>query len=155
MTSHGQPPRRCIAGLRSIRTVLLLHPMELPIAACLLVVAVVFTISPTVLEHTPISFETRGPIHHAFHYLLLIGSALAVAGMLVAFPIRPGLVVGVGLFCIGSAVFVNVVALVSDGAPINGLSLGERVGLLIGIGVRIYIVIAEPIVIVRAGSDDG
>lgn len=69
-----------------VRRTALLHPFQLPVCVCLFVVAIVFTIFPEALEHSPVSFETRGVLHHIWHYALLFGALLVLIGLFLPTP---------------------------------------------------------------------
>ena len=148
--------------VRGPRAVLLLHPFQVPITLALLVVAVVFLIFPEALEHTAVSFETRGPAHHLlFHYPLLFGAAFTLAGLLIegGRVLMTDLTVAelleiTGLTLMMGAVAVNFIALIASGAELNGLVIAARCGMLAGFAVRLYILIVRPSVTVRAASDE-
>lgn len=130
-----------------LRDELLVHPYELPLMVCVLAVAAVFTVFPAALEHTPVSFETRGLIHHlGFHYLLLCGAAFNLAGRVMHRPAVSLWMQFAGLAMILTALALNLTALVAgelDGSgtePLGGLDVATRVALMIGIGVRLYII---------------
>ncbi len=135
------------------RTVLLLHPIELPIVACILLVAVAFTLAPDTLEHTAVSFEQRGIVHHAWHYTLLSGAVLTLVGLLtqsrIAFRVEFA-----GLMLLIIAFAVNLIAVMTSGDEISGLALATRCGMLIGLGVRAWIVLTQPTIVVRATHAD-
>ncbi len=136
------------------RTVLLLHPIELPIVACLLLVAVIFGIAPDTLEHTAVSFEQRGIIHHVWHWVLLLGGAvLTLVGLLTQSRIAFRLEFA-GLVALIIAFAVNLIAVMTSGDQISGLALATRSGMLLGLGVRAWIVLTQPTIVVRATRDD-
>ncbi len=137
--------------VRSPRAVTLLHPFQLPLVLALAVLSVVFTVSPETLDHTPISFETRGVVHHIWHYTLLVGSLLATVGMFVAHRRRLQIELS-GLFLLTGALAMNLVAsiaeattTVADGSP-TGLGMALRAGVIIGLLIRAYTVAREPTV---------
>jgi hypothetical protein len=144
-------PRR-----KTLRRVLLLHPFELPLAVGLLVLAVVFTAFPEVLEHSPVSFEARGVIHHVFHYALLFGAALTVTGL---FAVGPrGLAVELaGLTLLLACLALNFTALVAgelDGtAAFSGLDAALRVAAMVATAVRMWIIATRPTVTMTASRD--
>ncbi|MEJ7824924.1 MAG: hypothetical protein WKF48_05820 [Solirubrobacteraceae bacterium] len=112
-----------------------------------------FTLAPDTLEHTAVSFEQRGIVHHAWHYMLLVGSVLTLLGLLtqsrIAFRIE-----FTGLMLLIIAFAVNLVAVVTSGEPISGLGLATRSGMLFGLGVRAWIVLTQPTIVVRATHAD-
>lgn len=140
--------------IRSPRNVLLLNPLQLPLVVALFTVSVVFTIWPEVLEHSPVSFEQRGFVHHFWHYTLLVGSALTLAGMMSAGPrrLRTELV---GLCLLIGALGINLTsavaaALATHPPEVSGLVVAMESALIVGLGVRGYIVTVEPTVDLRA-----
>lgn len=143
---------------RRVRHALEEYPFQLPVVLSLFMVAVVFTVSPRALDHTAISFETRGIIHHLFfHYALLLGSGAALAGMLLTRG-RAWLLELVGLALVEVAMLLNFIATIADdlataGAPANGLSLALRAGVLLGLLVRVWMILTLPPV-VRISSDE-
>lgn len=133
--------------MRRVRDVVLLHPFHFPLVCTMFVVSLVFTVFPEALEHTPVSFETRGPIHHIWHYALLLGSALTIVGMFGVDrkSIRTELVGLVMLFSAAALNFVAVVAGQVDGsAEPAGFGLALRAAVILGLGARIVIVIVQP-----------
>ncbi len=118
----------------------------LPILVCLVVVAVVFTVAPATLDHAPVAFETRGAMHHVWHYGLLAGSLLALFGALSTH--QRGLMLElVGLIVVVAALALNLTALVfasADGEPVGGIDLALRVGAMLQLGVRIWILVVRP-----------
>lgn len=133
---------------RSPWMVALLYPFETPLVFCMLAVSVVFTFWPDALQHAPVSFEERGFIHHMWHYTLLSGAALAALGLLWETP-RRTLVEAIGLVMVACAVTLNLVAiltadLATDG--IDGWRVALRIGVLVGMILRVYILLAEPTV---------
>jgi len=135
--------------MRPVRHVMLLYPFQLPLSLALLSVAVVFTVFPEMLEHSPVSFETRGIIHHLFHYALLVGSALMLAGLFAThrWHIKAELI---GLVLVFSAIALNLVAILSDefstgdGDPLSGMTVAIRSAILGGLVVRMWIVTVQP-----------
>lgn len=135
------------AQLRSkVRNELLVHPYELPLMFILVVIAALFLIVPEALEHTPVSFETRGWIHHGWHALLFVGAALNLTGRFVRGEARSLWMQFVGLAIILACLALNFTALIAgevDGSgtePLGGLDVALRAALMIGIGVRLYII---------------
>lgn len=145
--------------VRNPRRVLLLHPFQLPLSVCLFAVAVVFTVFPQALEHSPVSFETRGIIHHAFHYALLLGGGCSVIGLFMCGRAALQVELG-GLTLLLAALALNLTALIAgelthDAAvdPLSGLGAALRVGVMLGIAVRMYIVLAQPTVELPGRTD--
>lgn len=137
---------------KPLRTVLLLHPVELPVAVCLFVIAAVFTLAPETLGHTAVSFERRGIVHHLWHYALLFGSALTVIGLLVDAR-RALLAEFAGVVLLAVVLAVNLIALIAEGDPVSGMALATRGGLLLGLLVRAWILVTLPSVPVRTMHD--
>ncbi len=143
---------------KSLRRVLLLHPFELPLAVCVLAIAVVFTVFPDVLEHSPISFETRGALHHVWHYLLLLGGALTVTGLFAAGP-RCLVIELAGLTLLLMCLLLNFTALIAgeiDGSNIealSGLDAALRVAAMTAVAVRMWIIATRPTVTMTASRD--
>lgn len=161
-------------AVRCVRRTALLHPFQLPVVVSLLTVAIVFTVSPRLLEHSPVSFETRGVIHHAWHYGLLFGALLALIGLFMTRPVRhigrgrfkvklpfgvrlePLGVEFAGLVLLALAVALNLVALTANefgnvesvgrGDAMSGLGAALRFGVLAGLCIRIWINRAQPTV---------
>lgn len=104
--------------IRSPRSVLLMNPYQLPIVLCLFGVAVVFTFWPTLLEHSPVSFEARGVVHHAWHYALLSSASLTLVAMFStrAWRLKAELIGLIGLI---GALGMNFVAMVADAFEIG------------------------------------
>lgn len=137
-----------------LRGVVLLRPMQFPLVVALLAVSVVFTIWPDALQHTPITFETQGLIHHIWHYSLLVGSVLCLVGMLWTNPRWQLPVELSGLCLLMGALMVNLIALSSlasslsespsGGDEPSGLGLALRVGVILGLAIRAYIIVSEP-----------
>lgn len=140
-------------SIRSPRAVAILHPFQLPLVLVLAVLSIAFTIAPETLNHTPISFETRGIIHHVWHYTLLGGALLALVGMFAAARRRLQIELS-GLFLLAAALTMNLVGLFTVSAatattgdePPSGLGMALRVGVIVGLLVRAYTVAREPTV---------
>lgn len=152
---HDKSFLRGSLTIRSPRSVLLMNPYQLPIVLCLFGVAVVFTFWPNLLEHSPVSFESRGLVHHAWHYALLASSSLTLVGMLSTRPWRLKAEL-IGLIGLVGAVGVNFVAMLADAlgnspeeSSLNGLTLAVRFALILGFTVRAFIVATEPTVDLR------
>ncbi len=146
------PIIRSTVSIRSPRAVTLLQPVLVPTVLLLLVLSVVFTIWPEALNHTPISFETRGFVHHAWHYTLFAGSLLTTIGLFVNHRRRLQIELS-GLCLLVGALTMNAVALIADStnltpdeAPFSGLGMALRVGLIVGLLIRAYTVAIEPTV---------
>ncbi len=155
---HGQdvPIKHLGFPIRSPRAVMVLMPFQLPIVLAIFAVSIVFTIWPDALQHTPISFETQGLIHHIWHYSLMLGSLLVLIGLFWTSPKRLTVEL-IGLFVLMGALVMNMIALVAfafspaDGEDPSGLGMAIRIGVIVGLGVRAYIVIREPIVNIIQG----
>lgn len=136
----------------SPREVFLRNPCSLTIIG-LFVIAIVFTIWPEALEHSPISFENRSIIHHAWHYTLLGGGALAMFGMFSAHDRRLQLEF-LGDLGLALAVALNLVAQVetllrqgADGALLDGVTgfgIAARLILMSQLLLRCYILTVDP-----------
>lgn len=122
--------------------------LEAALAAALLVVAVIFTVWPEALEHAPVGFETRGIVHHAWHYMLLFGSGAMLAGVVIP-DVRAELA---GLALTISMATMNLTALLSDslsGDPsavttaVAGYGIGLRVGLVVGLSLRLWVLTTQ------------
>lgn len=144
--------------LRSPFAVLVLMPFQLPVVLAIGLVSVVFTIWPEVLQHSPVGFETRGILHHVWHYSLLAGSVLALVGMFWTNQRLRLRIELAGLFVLMGAMTMNLIAIVafiSDGgrvgaeAETSGLDLALRVGIILGLACRAFIIVTAPIVTVR------
>ncbi len=126
---------------------LLLYPLQFPLVLALFLVSAVFTAWPEALEHSPISFETRGFVHHIWHYTLLVGAALVLVGML--WNNRRRLQVELsGLFLLIGAMGMNFLAVATASGPEapNGLTIAVRFGVIAGLVLRAWIIISEPVV---------
>ncbi len=153
MTRHEYdiPIVRGTLSIRSPRAVALLHPFQLPLVLGLAAVSVVFTIWPEALNHTPISFEIRGVVHHVWHYSMLTGSLLATVGMFVTHRRRLQIELS-GLALLTGALTMNLVALITEAATTaigeipGGLGMALRAVIIAGLLVRAYIIAREPTV---------
>ncbi len=146
--------KRAGLSIRSPFAVMVLAPFQLPLILALGVVSIVFTIWPDALQHTAISFETRGVLHHIWHYSLLFGSVLTVVGMFWTDARRLRVELS-GLFILMGSVMMNVIAQVAsaavggeDGA--SGLGMALRFGILVGMASRAFVIVAAPVVSVKA-----
>lgn len=156
MTSrdHDVPLLHGTFTIRSPRSVVLLQPFQLAIAVALTIVSVVFTIWPEVLDHTPVSFERRGLIHHTWHYLLLAGSVSTLAGMFSAGPRRLKIEL-VGLCLLIGALSINLTsavaaALATRPPEMSGLVVAMESAIIVGLVLRAFIVATEPTVDLRS-----
>ncbi len=156
---HGQdvPIKHAMFSIRSPWAVMVLMPFQLPLTWAIFAVSVVFTIWPDALQHSPISFETQGLVHHTWHYSLMLGSLLVLVGLFWTSPRRLTVEL-VGLCVLMGALVMNLIAVVAfafspeDGEEPSGLGMAIRVGIILGLGVRAYIVIKEPTVNVIQGT---
>ncbi len=148
-------------SIRSPFAVMVLMPFQLPLMLFLGVLSLVFTIWPGVLQHSPISFETRGIIHHVWHYSLLAGSLLALVGMFWTSPRRLRVELS-GLFLLMGAMTMNLIALVSAvssaGVGVtqetSGLDLALRFGVLAGLASRVVVLMTAPVATVKPPPRD-
>ncbi len=117
---------------------LLLHGFELALALALVIVGLIFTAFPEALEHAPAGFETRGVIHHIFHYTLLAGAILVVVGLVIDGP-RTEMV---GLILLAGAILINLLAVATGGGPDaqEGLTYAFRGAAVAGILARLYLI---------------
>lgn len=144
------PVVRRTFSIRSPRAVLLLNP-TVPIVVCILIVSIIFTFWPQTLNHSPISFERRGIVHHIWHYSLLAGSLLALVGMFGTFKRRLEFEL-FGTIILAGALTMNLIALVADavdpkaGEPTSGLIMAVRVGVILIFILRVYVLVARPAV---------
>lgn len=154
MTRHEYeiPVVRGTFSIRSPRAVALLHPFQLPLVFALAVLSIVFTVAPETLEHSPVSFETRGVVHHVWHYSMLAGSLLAIVGMFVVHRRRLQIELS-GLFLLIGALTLNLMALIAEASSVvpgdeapSGLGMALRAGVITGLLIRAYIVAREPTV---------
>ena len=151
---HRLPVVKRTISFTSPRSAILLNPAVL-IVMSILVAAAIFTIWPEALEHSPISFEKRGVVHHIWHYALLGGSVLALYGMFSA-SLRRLQFEFAGLVLLVTAVAMNFVAQVSrlmdQGAAsagedgVTGFGLCLRVGVIATLALRAWVLVAEPVV---------
>lgn len=137
----------------------LLGQSTLPILAALFVIAVTFTITPATLDHSPVAFETRGLVHHGFHYGLLAGALLGLAGALTTNK-RGNWLELVGLILVTAAIVMNLTALIADsthpdGEALSGVGLALRVGAIVQLGVRIWILVTRPTAEINVARERG
>lgn len=142
--ANGKPVQSMLSKLRDE---LLLNPYELPFSFSVLVVAIIFTLSPQTLEHSPIGFETRGIIHHLWHYALLLpGAVLNLVGRFTRERAWGLALEGIGLALLLGAVSLNFSAIMTAGSPLGGFGIVLRIALMVGIVVRLFIIIKRPTV---------
>ncbi len=144
-------------GVSSPRRAALVNPFETAIVFWLLVVSVMFTFWPQALEHSPISFEDRGVIHHVWHYTLLAGSISATFGLLSKSPWRAWFEI-FGLILLAAAVALNLIAVISAGLalpPLAGWGVTLRIAILTGLVLRVYVLTTEPLVVVPVQTFEG
>jgi hypothetical protein len=139
---------------------MVLHPFQLPLTLALFAVSVVFTVWPAALQHSPIGgFETQGPVHHIWHYVLMLGALLILVGMFWA-NTRRLTVELIGLSVLVGALMMNLIAVVAlaldpgSGEEPSGLGMTIRVGVVLGLTVRAYIIVTEPVVTLSAPKVD-
>lgn len=149
---HDIPVVRGSFSVRSPRAVALLHPFQLPLVFALAVLSVVFTVAPETLNHTPISFETRGVVHHIWHYYILLpGALLATVGMFVTHRRRLQVELS-GLSLLAGALAMNLVAVIAEAVNTpaeeasSGLGMALRAAVVVGLLARAYTVAREPTV---------
>lgn len=116
------------------------------IGATYSILGTLFTISPELLEHSPVGFETRGILHHVFHYLILIGGL----ALTLAVSIRDRVMEIAGLVACGVPTLLNLLALATADAESIGVSLNESVsGMDIAVRLIVLAVIAGRLVEIR------
>lgn len=139
--------------LHNLRSTLLMNPIQLPLVLALMVVSITFTFWPQALDHSPVGFEQRGVVHHVWHYTLLLGSSLTLAGMLSTGRSRLQ-VEFIGLCLLIGMLAVNLIAMVGGAyanaepgvPPLAGMDVALRAGLILGLAVRAWTVVKEPTV---------
>lgn len=114
----------------------------LVLAVAFVILGTVFTLWPETLAHSPVGFEKRGSVHHAWHYAILIGGLSLLAGLALhdrAFEIF-------GLVLCGAAVALNLAASITAGdesfqagvnASVSGFGITLRVVVLAWIVLRL------------------
>lgn len=135
----------------------MIYPAEIVLGAILFCVAVTFTIFPAVLEHSPTGFETRGLIHHLWHYVLLSSSGLVLVahyyhGRFGAYAPRLRLL---GLIGLMAALIVNLAAVIvadfqSPPIEAGGIDIGLRVAAIIFLIVRVQAIVRPPRISIEA-----
>lgn len=115
------------------------------------ILGTVFTLFPSTLEHSPIGFERRGGVHHAWHYAILFGGLALLIGLM----LRDRLFEVGGLVLCGSAVALNLAAAITAGD--ESFRPGVNVAVS-GFGIALRIVVLAWIVlwlidIFRASED--
>lgn len=139
-------------SLRDVRDVAFLQPYQLPFVVAVVIVALVFTVFPEALEHSPIAFEERGFIHHVWHYTLLSGGLLTLWAMVWAHPNHRIQAEIIGLTFIATAVVINLIALITtqfvgpESEQASGIAIAIRAALLTGMSIRVFVLICEPTV---------
>ncbi len=143
-------------AIRSPFAVMVLHPFQLPLMLVLGGVSIVFTIWPDLLQHTAISFETRGVLHHVWHYSLLVGSVLTLVGMFWTSPRRLRVELS-GLFILMGSLAMNLIAQVAASSTgdeadlrVSGLGMALRFGIIVGLASRAFVIVTAPVVTVKA-----
>jgi hypothetical protein len=136
--------------MKRLRSLLLLFPAEITLAGSLTLLAVIFTVFPEALEHSPVSFETRGWIHHAWHYLLLLAASLTLVSHIRSDPwtARTRLL---GLLGLVLALTLNLIAEISadlsnPALRAGGLDIGLRVAAISFLIIRIRMIVNPPTV---------
>lgn len=160
--AHGDdiPIRRAGFSLRSPFAVLILLPFYLPLILSIFGVSVVFTIWPDALEHSPISFEAKGVLHHVWHYSLMLGSLLVLVGLFWA-SLRRLTAELAGLFVLMGGLTMNLLAVVAltlnpaGAEEPAGLGMALRAGVIISLAVRAYIIVFEPTVSIKPTNGEG
>jgi len=159
-SGHDIPIKHLGITIRSPRDVIVLHPFQVPLVLCLFVLTVVFTGWPDALQHTPIGgFETQGPIHHIWHYALMFGSLLILVGMFWTSTRRLTVELA-GVFILMGGLAMNLVAVVGlaldpgNNEEPSGLGMALRSGVILGLGVRAYIIIRDVTVTLSAPKVD-
>ncbi len=119
---------------------MVLMPFQLPLMLAIFMVSVVFTIWPDALQHSPISFEKQGLVHHIWHYSLMLGALLVLIGLFWTSPRRLTVEL-VGLFALIGALMMNIIAIVAlaimpgTAEEPSGLGMALRVGIISGLAV--------------------
>lgn len=121
--------------------------------------ALIFTIWPEALAHSPISFEKRGILHHIWHYTLLLAPLIALYGMFSNHRWKL-YIESVGLVAIALAVALNLVAQITlllekgqESAVLEGVTgygIALRFGIVFVTGIRCWVILADPEVTVPA-----
>jgi len=125
------------------REYLLLRAPLFALGIAYTILGTLFTIFPDLLNHSPVAFENRGPIHHLWHYTILIGGFALAIGIY----IRNVRVEVMGLWGVGLAVLLNFMALVfeevsgSDSDALSGVTGATRLAVLAAIAARLYVVL--------------
>jgi len=159
---HGQdvPIRHAGFSIRSPWAVMVLMPFQLPLTLSIFAVSVVFTIWPDALQHSPISFEAQGFLHHVWHYSLMLGSLLVLVGMFWTSTRRLQAELA-GLFVLMGALVINLIAVVAlaldpgNGEEPSGLGMAIRAGVILGLAVRAFIIVTEPSVSIKSSNGEG
>ena len=112
----------------------------LVLAVAFVILGTMFTLWPETLEHSPVGFEKRGGVHHAWHYAILIGGLALLIGLMIhdwAFEIA-------GLILCGCAVGLNLASTITAGDDHFTASLNESVS---GFGIALRAVVFTWIVL--------
>ena len=121
----------------------LLYAPIFAIGVCFVILGSLYTAFPNLLVHSPVSFETRGSIHHLWHYTILVGGFALTIGVWQ----RHLMAEVVGLWACGLVILLNLVALfaedVSTGSDteLSGMDAASRIVLLLTIGLRLYAIL--------------
>lgn len=157
MSHHEHKIIQRTISFNSPKDVLLQNPTVLPVFA-VFAAAVIFTIWPSALEHSPISFERRGVIHHIWHYTLLSGCLVTLYGMFSAHRLRAQIEF-FGQVTLVVALALNFIAqtstLVDEGASravlegVTGVGLALRAGIILHLALRAWVLFKRPTQIVK------
>lgn len=107
----------------------------LALAVVFVVLGTAFTLAPEFLEHSPVGFEARGVVHHAWHYLVLMGGLSLLIGVLM----RDRVFEAMGLVGCGATIVLNLAALLTtvSTADVSGMDIASRVVVLSVIMARL------------------
>lgn len=124
----------------SRREYVILYAPVFVIGVCFVILGTLFTVFPPLLNHSPVSFENRGPIHHLWHYLLLVGGF----GLMLGIWYRHLQTENWALWVCAGVVTLNFVALIAKDiatqstAGLSGMDAAARVVLLLTLGIRLF-----------------
>ena len=142
----------------SRREYVLLYAPIFVIGVCFVILGTLYTIFPELLEHTPVSFETRGPIHHLWHYLLLLGGF----GLVIGIWIRHLQTENWALWICGGVVMLNFVALIAEDiannstVELSGMDAAARIVVLLTVVLRLYAInVANPKIARELSGSEG
>lgn len=110
------------------------------LATGFVILGTVFTLWPTTLEHSPVGFEKRGGVHHAWHYAILIGGLALGIGL----ALYDRLLEIAGLVLCGAAVLLNLAASLTAGDESFSGGVNASVS---GFGITLRIVVFAWIVL--------